>query len=119
MAPKEQVKYDVLVVGAGVVGCAAAKAFADQGRQVLILERNPAQPDRIVGELLQPGGVAGLEQLGLGDCVRGIDAAPVLGYHMFWRVAWLVSAMSGWRGFAKVFVGASLITSASAEGDID
>lgn len=85
MADKAQVGYDVLIVGAGVVGCAAAKAFADQGRQVLILERNLAQPDRIVGELLQPGGVAALEQLGLGDCVRGIDAAPVVGYHMFWR----------------------------------
>lgn len=85
MASKQQVRYDVLIVGTGVVGCAAAKAFADHGRQVLILERNLAKPDRIVGELLQPGGVAALEDLGLEDCVRGIDASPVIGYHMFWR----------------------------------
>lgn len=85
MASKQQVRYDVVIVGAGVVGCAAAKAFADRGRQVLILERNLARPDRIVGELLQPGGVAALEDLGLEDCLRGIDSTPVNGYHMFWR----------------------------------
>lgn len=85
MASKQRVRYDVLIVGAGVVGCAAAKAFAHHGRQVLVLERNLAEPDRIVGELLQPGGVAALKDLGLEDCLRGIDATPVIGYHMFWR----------------------------------
>ena len=39
--------------------------FANQGRQVLLIERDWSEPDRIVGELLQPGGVQALQRLGL------------------------------------------------------
>jgi squalene monooxygenase len=77
--------YDVLVIGAGVLGCTAAATFARQGRNVLLLERNLKEPDRIVGELLQPGGVAALEKLGMGECLQGIDAIPVKGYEVFYR----------------------------------
>ena len=47
---------------------------------MLVLERDLATPDRIVGELLQPGGCASLRALGMGDCLEGIDAVPTLGY---------------------------------------
>ena len=57
--------YDVAIVGAGILGCALAVAFGKQGRSVLVVERDLTEPDRIVGELLQPGGVAALEKLGL------------------------------------------------------
>ncbi|KAH6671878.1 squalene epoxidase-domain-containing protein [Halenospora varia] len=73
---------DVVVVGAGVFGCAAAFALAKQGRSVLLLERWLKEPDRIVGELLQPGGVSALEKLGMADCLEGIDAVPVYGYQV-------------------------------------
>lgn len=56
-------EYDIIVVGAGVVGCAAARAFGTDGRKVLLVERDLNQPDRIVGELLQPGGVNALHKL--------------------------------------------------------
>ena len=56
---------DVVIVGAGIVGCAAAVAFGKQGRSVILLEKSLKEPDRIVGELLQPGGVRALEELGL------------------------------------------------------
>lgn len=56
---------DVVIVGAGIVGCAAAVAFGKQGRSVILLEKSLKEPDRIVGELLQPGGVNALEKLGL------------------------------------------------------
>lgn len=58
-------EYDLIIVGAGIVGCAAARAFGSDGRRVLLLERDLSEPDRIVGELLQPGGVNALKQLGL------------------------------------------------------
>lgn len=45
-----------------------------------MIERDLSQPDRIVGELLQPGGVAALTQLGLGGVLEGIDAVGVEGY---------------------------------------
>lgn len=61
---------DVVIVGAGIVGCAAAVAFGRQGRSVVLLERSMKEPDRIVGELLQPGGVNALRQLGMeGGCL--------------------------------------------------
>jgi squalene monooxygenase len=50
---------------------------------VLLLERDLKQPDRIVGELLQPGGYMALKSLGLEDCVNEIDAQKVYGYCMF------------------------------------
>lgn len=58
-------EYDLIIVGAGVVGCAAAKAFGEDGRKVLLLERDLSEPDRIVGELMQPGGMNVLKQLGM------------------------------------------------------
>lgn len=61
----EHHEADVVIVGAGIVGCAAAVAFGKQGRSVLLLERSLKEPDRIVGELLQPGGVNALEKLGM------------------------------------------------------
>jgi squalene monooxygenase len=82
---QKRATYDVLVVGAGIAGCAIATAFARQGRRVLVVERSLQEPDRIVGELLQPGGVAALSQLGLDHCLEGIEATPVEGYHLYWK----------------------------------
>ncbi|KAL4938353.1 hypothetical protein BDV06DRAFT_215168 [Aspergillus oleicola] len=73
---------DVVIVGAGVLGCALAVALGNQGRSVLLLEQSLKEPDRIVGELLQPGGVSALEQLGLRDCLEGIEAIPTEGYYV-------------------------------------
>ncbi|GAA5804048.1 squalene epoxidase-domain-containing protein [Helicostylum pulchrum] len=73
-------EFEVIIVGAGIVGCAAAKAFGTDGRKVLLLERDLSEPDRIVGELLQPGGINSLKSLGLEDCVEGIDGIPCYGY---------------------------------------
>lgn len=75
--------YDVIVVGAGVAGAPLAAVLAADGRRVLLLERDLAEPDRIVGELLQPGGVASLRALGLCAAVEGIDAQVIRGYGMF------------------------------------
>lgn len=75
---------DVVIIGAGIFGCAIAVALANQGRSVILLERSLKQPDRIVGELLQPGGVAALEKLGIEDCLEGIDAIRVSGYDVIW-----------------------------------
>jgi len=76
---------EVVIVGAGVFGCAIAFALARQGRSVLLLERWMHEPDRIVGELLQPGGVAALKKLGLEGCLEGIDAMPCVGYSVIYE----------------------------------
>jgi len=56
---------EIIIVGQGVAGASLAAYLGKQGRRVLAFERSMAQPDRIVGELLQPGGVAVLKQIGL------------------------------------------------------
>ncbi|KAJ8430307.1 hypothetical protein Cgig2_024739 [Carnegiea gigantea] len=74
---------DVIIVGAGVAGAALAHTLAMDGRRVHVIERDLSEPDRIVGELLQPGGYLKLIELGLQDCVGSIDAQRVLGYGLF------------------------------------
>lgn len=81
--PKTAGKVDIIVVGAGVAGSALACALGKDGRRVLVIERDLALQDRIVGELLQPGGYLKLIELGLEDCVRNIDAQNVYGYALF------------------------------------
>ncbi|KAG8732713.1 Squalene epoxidase [Ceratobasidium sp. 414] len=78
--------FDVVVVGAGIAGCAIAHALAtvphpsSRPLEIALLERSMAEPDRIVGELLQPGGMQALKDLGLEDTVNEIGAIPVHGY---------------------------------------
>lgn len=55
----------MLIVGAGVLGSAMAAVLARDGRRVTVVERDLKEPDRIVGELLQPGGFRALRELGL------------------------------------------------------
>ncbi|KZV54514.1 hypothetical protein F511_01312 [Dorcoceras hygrometricum] len=74
------VRDDVIIVGAGVAGAALAHTLGKEGRQVRVIERDLTEPDRIVGELLQPGGYLKLIELGLEDCVENIDAQRVFGY---------------------------------------
>ncbi|XP_074572980.1 squalene monooxygenase SE1-like [Curcuma longa] len=74
---------DVIVVGAGVAGSALAYTLGKDGRRVHVIERDLTEPDRIVGELLQPGGYLKLVELGLEDCVEEIDAQRVFGYALF------------------------------------
>ncbi|XP_044064522.1 squalene monooxygenase [Siniperca chuatsi] len=71
---------DVVIVGAGVLGSAMAAVLARDGRRVTVVERDLKEPDRIVGELLQPGGYRALKELGLEGSVQGLDAHLVNGY---------------------------------------
>jgi squalene monooxygenase len=76
-------QYDVLIVGAGIAGSALAYALSQSlalPRRIALLERSLAEPDRIVGELLQPAGVAFLDKLGLQGALEDIDAISVHGY---------------------------------------
>ncbi|GER36390.1 squalene monooxygenase [Striga asiatica] len=74
---------DVIIVGAGVAGAALACTLGKDGRRVHVIERDLTEPDRIVGELLQPGGYLKLIELGLEDCLGDIDAQRVFGYALY------------------------------------
>ncbi|NXH19484.1 ERG1 monooxygenase, partial [Bucco capensis] len=75
-------QYDpeVIIVGAGVLGSSLATVLSRDGRKVTVIERDLKEPDRIVGELLQPGGFNALRDLGLEGTVEGIDSQIVNGY---------------------------------------
>ena len=77
---------DAIIVGAGILGTALAITLArpPHSRSVTLLEKSLKEPDRIVGELLQPGGVKALEELGLRDCLEEIDAIRVKGYDVIY-----------------------------------
>ncbi|KDQ25268.1 hypothetical protein PLEOSDRAFT_1046279 [Pleurotus ostreatus PC15] len=85
--------YDVVIIGAGIAGSALAYALSSRSTdtthsnqygsrklRVALIERSLSKPDRIVGELLQPGGIIALRELGLEVCLEGIGAIPVRGY---------------------------------------
>ena len=79
--------YDVLIVGAGIAGSSLAhslSAIVSASRmkplRIALLERSLSEPQRIVGELLQPGGVLALRRLGMESCLENIGAIPVYGY---------------------------------------
>lgn len=61
------------------LSCTAASRLCvvQDGRRVLVLERDLSQPDRIVGELLQPGGYLMLKKLGLDKACEEIDSQMV------------------------------------------
>ncbi|XP_076440860.1 squalene monooxygenase-like [Babylonia areolata] len=82
-APSKEFKDsdpEIVIIGSGVAGSALATVLARDGRRVTVIERDLKEPDRIVGELLQPGGLDVLERLGMKDCVEGFDAHMVKGY---------------------------------------
>ncbi|KAG1809636.1 squalene epoxidase-domain-containing protein [Suillus subaureus] len=83
--------YDVLIVGAGIAGPALAYGLATKTYnkrnaplRIALLERSLSKPDRIVAEMLQPGGVTALKTLGLESCLGelGSVSLSLLGYHV-------------------------------------
>ncbi|HET6347827.1 MAG TPA: FAD-dependent oxidoreductase, partial [Candidatus Krumholzibacteria bacterium] len=64
--------HDVIVVGAGPAGSAAAAALARRGRDVLMLDRAEFPRDKPCGDGIPPGTIGLLHDLGLRD---ELDAA--------------------------------------------
>lgn len=62
---------DVLVVGAGPAGSSAAAWAARSGRDVVLVDAAVFPRDKTCGDGLTPRAVAELDQLGLGEWVRG------------------------------------------------
>ncbi|CAA0404507.1 unnamed protein product [Arabidopsis thaliana] len=74
---------DVIIVGAGVGGSALAYALAKDGRRVHVIERDMREPERMMGEFMQPGGRLMLSKLGLQDCLEDIDAQKATGLAVY------------------------------------
>ena len=77
-APPPVIHTDVLIVGAGPAGSAAAITLARAGRQVLLIDQHDFPRDKICGDGLIPDAMLALEQLGLTAQVHAL-AKPIKG----------------------------------------
>ena len=57
--------YDIITVGGGLGACALARVMAEEGKRVLVLEREREFKDRVRGEYMCPWGVAEARELGI------------------------------------------------------
>jgi len=78
------VVYDICIVGAGVAGASiAAHLNKKKHLKIALIDMSFEERDRIVGELMQPGGVFMLDKLGLKDTIENIGACEVNGYAIY------------------------------------
>lgn len=73
-APEPTSRADVVVVGAGPAGSAAATFLAQAGRDVVLLEKSTFPRDKVCGDALTPRAVQALRTLGLHDEAEGTPA---------------------------------------------
>src|SRR5439155_67663 len=69
--------FDIVTVGGGLGGAALARAMAERGARVLVLERERRFADRVRGEALMPWGVAEARALGLESLLLATCAHPL------------------------------------------
>jgi 2-polyprenyl-6-methoxyphenol hydroxylase-like FAD-dependent oxidoreductase len=60
-----EILYDLVTVGGGIAASSLARAMAQKGARVLVLEREREFKDRVRGEAMLPWGVAEAQQLGI------------------------------------------------------
>lgn len=66
-----------------MAGAAMAAYLGKSNMRIAVIEKHLAEQDRIIGELLQPGGVEMLQKMGLSNLLQGFDAQPIEGYGLF------------------------------------
>ena len=62
--------YDIITIGGGIAASSLAKAMAERGAKVLVLEREKQFKDRVRGEAIVSWGVAEANELGICGLLR-------------------------------------------------
>lgn len=68
-------KHEILILGGGVAGCAAAIALGRAGRDVTLIEREPTPRHKVCGEFLSGEALEDLHALGID--VASLGAVPI------------------------------------------
>ena len=74
---------DVVVIGAGPVGCITALTFAHSGYSVLLLEAHPKNSKCLAGEWLHPPAVKILQHFGAWSRLQALEDTTSLGFVIF------------------------------------
>lgn len=69
-APEQQYEADadVIIVGCGTAGASLAYSLGNQGKKVIVIEKELKMLPKFIGELMQPGGMRALRSMGLEEC---------------------------------------------------
>ncbi|HEY0136048.1 MAG TPA: FAD-dependent oxidoreductase [Nannocystis sp.] len=82
-------RYDVVIIGAGIAGCAAAQALAladtSGRRRILLIDRHPGSSPRFAGEFIHPRGAQILDDLGFYGALKAAGAVDVDGFTVLER----------------------------------
>ena len=82
-------RYDVIIIGAGIAGCAAAQALAladpERRRKILLVDRHPGSSPRFAGEFIHPRGAQILADLGFYGPLKAAGAVDVDGFTVLER----------------------------------
>ena len=98
--------YDIVTVGGGLGGAALAKAMAESGARVLVLEQETRFRDRVRGEAMMPWGVAEARELGIYDTIMASG-----GHELKWWDSYQGSDRSGHRDLVKSTVSGEPVVS--------
>ncbi|HEY1834543.1 MAG TPA: NAD(P)/FAD-dependent oxidoreductase [Solirubrobacteraceae bacterium] len=75
-------RFDVVVVGARLAGCAIASSLARAGRQVLVLDRMAFPSDQLSTHALMPAGTSELARMGALPGILALDPSRVRNVHV-------------------------------------
>jgi len=84
-------RFDVLVVGGGPSGAAAAYWLAEAGHRVLVVERKEFPREKTCGDGLTPRAVHQLHEMGLADRLAGyqrFDGLRSIGHGVTLELEW-------------------------------
>src|SRR3954469_14821691 len=108
---------DVLIVGAGPSGSAAAIGLARTGRRVLLIDKSEFPREKACGEGVMPAGVDALKRLGI-----AVDGAPFRGIRYHYDGSYLQgefpNAQRG-MGIRRWLLDAALFSAAKREPNVE
>ena len=82
--PGPAARYDIVIIGAGMAGCAVAQALAfadrERRRRILLIDRHKDVSPRFAGEFIHPRGAQILEDLGFYGPLKAAGAVDVDGF---------------------------------------
>ena len=91
--------YDLITVGGGLGGASLAKAMAEHGAKVLVLERETQFKDRVRGEAVTPWGTAEAKKLGVYELLQA-----TCGHELPWLDIYIGSTRIAHRDFLSTTV---------------